>query len=321
MKKPGSAVLLFMTGTGNTARAAGLIETQLQAVGWTPTTAELRRGADLPNGAIDADLLVFCFPVLGFGMPNLVRDLLKGLKGRGQPAAAFATWGGDGSIALWQARLFLWRKGFRVIATGGASYPFQWTQVMAPTSGADARRMTDTGDGESRAFAKQLAVRSESGRIFHPEIKARHIIPLILGPPVSFLYSWIGRFGLAAMYAADERCKACGNCERDCPAGAIQVSQFRTGVHLLLNTAVIIAIILGLNRLADAASLPALLSVPACILALIALSVLGSRLQFSALEPVLFALEGVPSMRRLLNRSWTTRFPRCRCDGFKPRQG
>jgi ferredoxin len=184
-------------------------------------------------------------------------------------------------------------------------------------------------------------------------IKAQNIIPLILGPPVAFLYSRIGRFGLAAMYAADERCKACGNCERDCQAGAIvmagagirrrprwrascqgcnrcinlcqraavQVSQVRTVVHLLLNTAVIIAIILGLNRLAEAASLPALISVPAYILALIALTILGSRLQFSALEPALFALEGVPTMRRLLNRSWTTRFPRYRCDGFNPRQG
>ena len=339
-----------MTGTGNTARAAGLIAEVLTRAGWTTTSAELRVGEALSDAARAADLLILCFPVLGFGIPALVRKLLKGLRGRGQPAAAFATWGGDGSIALWQARLFLRRKGFRVVATGGATYPLQWTQVMAPPTGEGARHVTDSGDEECIGFARRLTARPDSGRPFHPRIAARNIIPLVLGPPVAFLYSWIGRFGLGAMYAADERCKACGNCERDCPSraivmkgdgarrrprwtascqgcnrcinlcprAAVQVSPLRVGVHLVVNAAVIVAIVVGLNRLAEAAALPAPVSVPAYIAALIALAVIGSRVQFAALEPVLFALEGLPSVRGTIRHSWTARFPRYRCEGFRP---
>ena len=40
-------------------------------------------------------------------------------------------------------------------------------------------------------------------------------LPVLLGLPVASPYSWIGRSGLAALYAADFRCKACGACARD----------------------------------------------------------------------------------------------------------
>jgi ferredoxin len=211
--------------------------------------------------------------------------------------------------------------------------------------------MMDTGDTVVHAFGKRLAVALKAAPHTNAATRAREILPTFLGLPIAFVYSWIGRFGLAAMYAADERCKACGNCERDCPAGAIvmrgtgarrrprwlatcqgcnrcinlcpreaiQVSQMRAVVHLLLNTVVIVAIIVGLNRLAAAAALPSLVSIPAYAVVLIALAVFVSRLQFVALEPLLFALEGVPLIRRLLSRSWTAHFPRYRCEGFNPR--
>jgi Pyruvate/2-oxoacid:ferredoxin oxidoreductase delta subunit len=351
MENPGRAILLYMTGTGNTARAARVIGAELRRSGWTTNAAELRMDADLPGEVFQGDLLVLCFPVLGFCMPSLVKDLLKGLKGRGQPAAVFATWGGEGASALWQARRFVRRKGFRVIASGGATYPFQWRQVIPPQSGIEARRVTDTGDGAARKFANRLAAEMTAGQPALAATKPRQIIPIVVGLPIAFIYSWIGRFGLAAMFAADEHCKACAMCERDCPAGAIvmageglrrrprwgarcqgcnrcinlcprsavQASQLRAAVHLLLNAAVIAAIIVGLNRLAAAAAFPAVVSVPAYAAALIAMTVLGSRLQFAALEPMLFALEGAPAMRRLLARSWTARFPRYRCEGFDPR--
>ena len=354
MEKEGRAIIFYMTGTGNTARAAGVIAEELGRSGWTTKAAEIRIGADLPSGTIDTDLLVLCFPVLGFGMPALVRELLKSLKGRGQRAAVFATWGGEGAAALWQGRRFLRQRGFRLVASGGAAYPFQWTQVVPPPAGAELHHMMETGDTAVREFGKTVAHTEALSRV---PFKLRQIIPILLGLPIALVYSRIGRFGLGAMYAADERCKACGNCARDCPAGAIimagagprqrprwlascqgcnrcinlcpraavQASPLRIGVHLILNTAVIAAIIIGLNRAAAAATTvlaaPALVSGLVYAAALIALTVLGSRLQFAALEPALFAVEGVPRMRRLLARSWTTHFPRYRCEGFNPRPG
>ena len=116
-------------------------------------------------------------------------------------------------------------------------------------------------------------------------------------------------------------CQGCNRCINLCPRAAVQVSPLRAGIHLVLNAAVVTAIVIGLNRLAEAAAFPRVASAPAYVAALIALTVLGSRLQFAALEPVLFALEGVPRIRKLLDRSWTTRFPRYRCEGFSPQRG
>ena len=69
---------------------------------------------------------------------------------------------------------------------------------------------------------------------------------------------------------------------------------------------------------AAAQSLPALLGTAAYIACLALLVVYGSRLQFAGLEPLLFALEGVPGLRRLIGKSWTARFRRYLCPGFRP---
>lgn len=364
MENEGTAVVLYMTGTGNTARASGVISEELADAGWTVATQELRRDTAIlptavtPQGHFSGDLLVLCFPTLGFGMPALVKNMLRGLRGRGTPAAVFATWGGEGRAAVWQARGFLARRGFKVVAAGGASYPFQWTQVMAPTGEDEARTMVGEGDSEARQFAASLTRNLARdlvevpawSRSARPKANPRNFIPVLLGLLVAYSYSWIGRSGLAALYAADSRCKACGKCVSDCPAGAIalsgrgrsrrprwngrcqgcnrcinlcargavQSSPLRTLVHLPLNVAVVAAIVTVLNVAAAALHAPAPLSGIAYIAALIAFIVFGSRLQFRVMEPVLYELESTPVLRGLIGRSWTARFPRYRCEGFTP---
>jgi len=71
---------------------------------------------------------------------------------------------------------------------------------------------------------------------------------------------------------------------------------------------------------AAALSVPGPIMVLGYIAALIALMVLGSRLQFAGLEPPLFALESIPGVRRTIAHSWTARFPRYGCQGFRPAQ-
>jgi ferredoxin len=366
MEKAGTAAILYMTGTGNTARAAGVICKELADMGWGVRSEELRKGPKAPRGKFTEDLLVLCFPTLGFGMPALVRSKLRALRGKGKAAAVFATWGGEGRAALWQARGFLARRGFRVAAAGGGSYPYQWTQMVAPPTLEEAASMVSHGDGEARRFGAALAVtRSTALAVTQatalpkdpgtrlaaaPKMNPRNFLPVLLGLLVAYLYSWIGRQGLGAMYAADSRCKACGKCVTDCPAGAIsmagagparrprwtgrcqgcnrcinlcargavQTSPFRAAVHLPLNVAVITAMVFGLSWLSAILHAPAPVSVPAFVVALVALIVFGSRLQFRALEPLLFALESRPAFRALIGRSWTARFPRYKCEGFTP---
>ena len=358
VKRQPHACVSYMTGTGNTARAAGVIAGEFRQAGWIVRSAELRRGVAVPGETRDDDLLVLCFPTLGFGLPALVRTLLKGLKGRGRRAAVFSTWGGEGSAGLLQARVLLWRKGFRVIAAGGATYPFQWTEVCPPSIKGGVEPRVERGDAEVRKFAKALLTGLATKRGAHAAAgfwaragaTFRAILGVALCLPISWTYTYIGRYGLGAMFAADERCTACGNCARDCPAGAIvmtgagparrprwgrqcegcnrcinlcpreavQASPTRSAVHTLLNAALIAAVVVGLNRAAVALSVPGPAGVLAYAAALIALVVFGSRLQFAGLERPLFALESIPAVRRTIGRSWTARFPRYRCPGFRP---
>jgi ferredoxin len=339
------AIVRFMTGTGNTRRAAAVIADSLSAAGWSVECNELRKGRGVGEKDRGADLFVLAFPVLGFGMPSLIRGLLRGLRGEGRAAAVFATWGGHHLGALREGGAFLRRKGFRVIAAGGGAYPFNWTQLFNPPEPRAALEMIGKGDAAARGFGEQLHAAFESGksmkrgsilRVEHP------ILTAVMGRPVSLIYSSIGRFGLGAMFAADPRCDACGRCVKECPAGAIvmagrgerrrprwrmscqgcnrcinscpkeavQFSVLRAAVHLPVNIAVFIGVILGLNALAGVAALPLYVSIPAWIVLFLALTVYGSRFFFALLEPLLFALESLPPLRRLVSHTWTAGFRR-----------
>jgi ferredoxin len=352
-----TATILYMTGTGNTARAVKLIANELSHSGWRVDAFELRRGSELPREASTCNFLVLAFPVLAFGMPTLVRTLARALRGKGRPAAVFATWGGDPFAALWLASRFLRRKGFRVVSSGGASYPFQWTQMVAPTSQAELKETIERGDAEVHGFARDLL-----GKMSLPSTaQSPHGTPkqgasprptkLLIGLTVSLLYEWIGRFVLGSLFTADARCKGCGACTRDCPAQAIrlagkgtkrrprwglrcqgcnrcinlcprhaiQTSPVRTGVHLGVNAVLLAALVIACGRTLAALHIPGFAAIPAVIILCFVFAAYGSRAQVAALEPVLFALEGVPWFRQLVGSSWTSRFSRYRCDGFDPR--
>jgi Pyruvate/2-oxoacid:ferredoxin oxidoreductase delta subunit len=350
-QKVRAATIFYMTGTGNTRRATEVIKERLEAAGWGVTAHEIRNGAIRPSANPEGSLLVLAFPVLGFGMPVLVRKVLRGLKGRPAravpatagtkraartPAAVFATWGGAPSASLWQACRFLKRKGFSVIAAGGATYPFNWTQVIQPPDAREADAVLAEGDKAAAAFANLLLPRPRA----HPIRSAR--ITALLNLPGAFIYSAIGRFGLAGIFSADTQCTACGACVRGCPAkaialrgdglnrrprwtsdcqgcnrcinlcpkSAIQSSPLRAIVHIGVNVGLVVALAIGLSRLSAAARLPQWLSVPAWIALFIVGTVYLSRLQFAALEPLLFRLESIPAFRRLAGRSWTVGFRR-----------
>ena len=343
-----AATILYMTGTGNTWSAVSAIAQRLSARGWAVESIEIRKGVKIPTGDFEGDLLILSFPVLAFGMPSLVRSVLRGLRGKGYDAAVFATWGGAATSSLWQAAGFLRRKGFRVVATGGAAYPFNWTQMLAPTDDATSRSMTKDGDAEARRFADALVRSAETGTV---SVRKTPAAIILLGETVWWLYAVIGRFALGAVFAADERCTACGACARDCPAqaivmtgrggnrrprwrtrcqgcnrcinmcpaAAIQSSPLRAVVHLTVNVALLILSVIGLNRLSASVAFPAYVSIPAWIVAFIMTVIYLSRLQFVALEPVLFALEGLPRLRRRIGKSWTAAFGRNSSAGFASR--
>jgi Pyruvate/2-oxoacid:ferredoxin oxidoreductase delta subunit len=346
VKKSGkAATILYMTGTGNTRRATTVISDRLTSKGWDVVVRELRQGAALPP-LTDGSLLVLAYPVLAYGVPALVRKLLRGFKaparsaaGRSR-AAVFATMGGQPLAALWQGCRLLREKGFSVIAAGGGAYPFNWTQALQPPGAAEVKSMLREGDKAAADFADLLLQGGGTGA--GPDRPRVSFAQVLAGLPIAFLYSTIGRFALAGMFTADEKCTACGECASDCPAGtmamagngaarrpywkvgcqgcnrcinlcparAIQSSPLRAAVNVVINVVLLVALVIGLNGLAAVAALPSYITVPLWIVLFLVGLVYLTRLQLAALEPLLFRLESIPAVRRLSGRSWTTGYRR-----------
>ena len=55
------AVLHFFSGTGNTARAVGIVAARLEAAGWEVARQAIAGGAEPPAGI--PDLTVVAFPI------------------------------------------------------------------------------------------------------------------------------------------------------------------------------------------------------------------------------------------------------------------
>ncbi len=230
----------YFTGTGNTARAAAIMESAFRDALWTVDTRELRaRMTDPYAGTEDAALLVVAFPALGFSPPVLMRSWLARLprvakdktgaadgrrvavlcvggavmeKGRYVPG-----WGGGAPFA---AARILGRRGWEVAGIGEVSYPGNWTQVSNPPDKADADLIRSKNDPEVRAFAAALIAgerpilrRSAAGRA------------LIGG--IAVLFRWAGRRVLGRLFIADDSCTGCGLCARTCPALAVRMKRGR----------------------------------------------------------------------------------------------
>jgi ferredoxin len=230
----------YFTGTGNTARAATLMQKTFQSAGWTVDRREIRsRMADPYSGIEDAELLVVAFPALGFSPPVVVRTWLKRLpkagKARkpvaGERRAAVLCVGGAivvkgryvpgwGAGAPFNAERSLIHRGWTVTGVGEVSYPENWLQVSNPPNEAEAADIRARNDPEVRAFAAALA-QGESPRL------DRSTTGRLAMAGIAPLFRLGGRRMLARLFIADSSCTGCGLCARTCPAVAIRLRRGR----------------------------------------------------------------------------------------------
>ena len=287
---------------------------------------------------------MIAFPTIAFGMPTFIAGYLKRLpRSNGGKAAVFATFAGHPFLSLAQAAALLRRRGYRVILTGGALYPNNWTQIMNPSAPAEAETIGAAGDRAAADYARKLP--SAEPEIFRCPPGAAAI-----AIAVSFLFRIIGRRFLGKIFSADERCNGCGLCARTCPTRtislrgrsrprprwgftcadcgrcinlcpreAIQTSVLRLVLHGMVQAALIAAIVAApapFHR-AVSAFLPASWRYPADGALLLGLIALLFWLQFGLFDRLLFCLERPAFLRSLFGSSFTRAFRRYRAPGFK----
>lgn len=233
------ALIRYWTGTGNTGRAAAVVEDALVSAGWTVDRALVRYDSPLPKEAdLSADLVVLACPALGFSAPShFLRWVDRWPRGsRGQAAVlgiCGAEWGKKGAVPGWSGALLqqlssrLRRKGFTVVATADHSYPVNWTQVMAPLPPQAAQAVALGADRGVREWALSLVDREEPGPRLVPWSAGRW-----LSGAMAALFLAVARRFLGKLYAADGSCTSCGLCEAACPAGAVRMRGGRPAWNL-----------------------------------------------------------------------------------------
>ena len=326
------AVLHFFSGTGNTARAVGIVAARLEAAGWEVARQAIAGGAEPPAGI--PDLTVVAFPIWAWAPPHFALDYVRRLpKGQGARAAVLATCGGFGAQGVGEMERVLRKRGYAVVASGEAVYPDNWLLAVNPPAGAELDDLLAEGDEAVRTFADGIA----AGRPDRFRCGWGHVL---WSWPIARLFRTCGRRFLGKFFVADDRCTACGQCARTCPvraihmeggparprwgagcagcyrcinlcpAQAIQISILRLAVHLGLNLALTVGWLWALVAWRERLPL-AVVSATAVFAAL-------TVLQLTALDGLLRALERRPALRRFCAASYTKSFGRYRAPGFRP---
>ena len=326
------AVIHFFSGTGNTARAVGIVGARLAAAGWEVACQAIASGTEPPAGT--PDLTVVAFPIWAWAPPHFVLEYVRRLpNGQGAKAAVLATCGGFGAQGVGEMERALRRRGYRVVCSGEAVYPDNWLLAVNPPAGTELENELADGDQAVQMFINNCTA-DEPKRF---RCGWGHVL---WSWPIARLFRWCGRRFLGKFFIADERCTSCGQCAAACPvrairmegvparprwgadcAGcyrciqlcpvrAIQVSVARLAVHLGVNLALTVGWLWAL--LAWRERLP--LAVAAATAAFAALTVL----QLTALDDLLGALERRPALRRFFAASYTKGFGRYRAPGFRP---
>ncbi len=223
------AVYAYLSGTGNSFRAAEWMAGETRAAGVETRVVPIdrfRADRDLAEG--EGSLLGLLFPTHGFTTPWLViwfalrLPRMKGLDAVVVPTRAGTRFGpvclpGMEGTAGWLVSLILALKGCRIRGVMGLDMPSNWL-ALHPGLG---KKSVEIITGRAREKAGRF-IRLVLGG----DTRYGGFVPLILGLvllPVSAAYLLIGRFFLSKLFFADNRCNGCGMCAANCPAHAIRM--------------------------------------------------------------------------------------------------
>lgn len=339
----------YFTGTGNTARAVGILNTSLQTAGHEVSIVEVKQGVLPTNEPFDYHIVAF--PVLSWAPPAMMHAYLKKwTRQKGEKVAILAINGAllrDGKLiagytgqALEQAEKILRRKKMDVFLTGNASFPDNWTQMTNPCGEEEAKTIIELGDIQVAEFASKFI--SEKRELYRCGT-----LNTAWSWLVSAGFGKIGRRALGTFFIADDKCSGCAICAKTCPANtivmennrprwktrcedcnrcinlcperAIQVSMPLMVIQLTLHIFLTVWFIVGFLNYADLLIvdmpwLKVLVDIPLIGLAML----LSGWMTLVPLEYIFRMLMKIPSVRLYFTKSFTKSFRRYAAPGFKP---
>ena len=229
-----TAVLHFMSGTGNSYRVGTWARDALAAQGANVRLLPIGNHQDANNDAdVSAhapDLTGFFFPTHGFTAPwPVLRNACRLPAGGGAHAIVMPTRAGSkvGSAFLpglegtggYLVALILALKGYSVRGVLAVDMPSNFMIAHPGFDEPTARAIIERGQKKASSFMETIL----GGRR-----RLGGWLSLLLGLvllPVSLAYSVFGRFLLAKMMFSNSDCTGCGQCAAHCPFGAIRMQR------------------------------------------------------------------------------------------------
>jgi Pyruvate/2-oxoacid:ferredoxin oxidoreductase delta subunit len=225
-------LVYYTSGTGNSYRVARWLAARSEEGGWLPRVVSIEQAR--PSEEVWADgaqVLLLVAPTHGFTTPwHMLRFAIRLPAGRSTPAYCVATRAGvrfgkwfppgmAGSCALLLA-LVLTLKGYRVRGTMSVDMPSNWYSLHPIQGTRSIDLIRARGMKKTRAFAAKVL---ECRRVWLTPNNVYELIFGLLLAPISLAYLVVGRFFLAKLFFANNRCDGCGLCAKGCPVRAINM--------------------------------------------------------------------------------------------------
>ncbi|MFA6032876.1 MAG: 4Fe-4S binding protein [Myxococcota bacterium] len=220
---PKTALVIWYSQAGHTARMGRLVAKVLEGEGLTVTTGRMA-GVD-PASVPNFDLIVIGSPVYYMDVPENVVRWLAGIPGlNGKAVSAYVTFGGAGSNEVdtgWKIVKTLHDKG--AVPVGMETFGNMSTYAPTWMSRGGVERIlkyrglpNEQTYEKGRRFARQILERTRRGQ--GVGIGSEFSFSGLLVP---FDPAWWIKRNISSHRIDRERCVGCGTCRNTCPAGAI----------------------------------------------------------------------------------------------------
>lgn len=224
------AKIYFWSGTGNSYRVAKWFESIAGDRGVEIQLLSLD-AANLKHviPEEEAGFISIVFPTHGFTAPwHVIRSVWKLPDGHGLDAFCVATRAGlkfgpfflpgISGNAMFVVAIMLIIKGYKVGGTMSVDMPSNWYSLHPIQGQKSLEAIISRAESKVAGFMEKVL--SQSRVWFTPN----NLYEIVLGAllfPLSVAYLLFGRFFLAKLFFANNRCNGCGICAQHCPVNAI----------------------------------------------------------------------------------------------------
>jgi Pyruvate/2-oxoacid:ferredoxin oxidoreductase delta subunit len=225
-------VIYYTTGTGNTWKVSRWAEDIAVRSGIPHSISNIEEASPKKDLAGNCNkLLMILTPTHGFTAPwhtiKFAWKMPKVKKTKVFAAATRASFGlgnkvvpGLSGTATFIILLILLIKGYKVVGMDAFDMPSNWFSLHPIQKEKGLNKVIQKTNGKAyRVFDKIISGKTHwlHGNFFYELISG-----LILFP-ISYLYLCVGRFFLAKLFFANEKCNNCKICAKNCPVGAIKI--------------------------------------------------------------------------------------------------